>query len=121
MGGNFGWNIKKYNFMNYQVSPKKAPCLLEHNSNTKSSIFKMSDSDSDTKIVEICCKLSEIHVFEIEHSKFISQTTTIFECSIVRLVASFKMISYLSEECPGRFISRMGALEWPPRSPELAI
>ena len=34
---------------------------------------------------------------------------------------AFRMIDYRSGKCLGRLIKRVGALEWPPRSPDLAV
>ena len=41
--------------------------------------------------------------------------------SIFGLVASFRMINYLSKECSGRLRKHPSALEWPPRSPGITI
>ena len=37
------------------------------------------------------------------------------------IVVSFIMINYFIEQSPGRLITRLGVLKWPPRSAYLAI
>ena len=52
---------------------------------------------------------------------FTSQILEILGQSIFGLVASFRMINYLSKECSGRLRKHPSALEWPPRSPGITI
>ena len=52
---------------------------------------------------------------------FASQILGVFRQSIFRLVASFRIINYLSGECSDRLVERLVALECPLRSQDVAI
>ena len=55
----------------------------------------MNQLDSETKIVEICCKLSEIYYFEVEHSK-LNQLDS--ETKIVEICCKLSEIYYFEVE-----------------------
>ena len=60
-------------------------------------------------------------ILKLNFQNFTSQLLKTFAWSIFRLVASFRLINFLSGESLGKLIKCLSALEWPPRSPDIAV